>query len=250
MNAIEIVAVVLAGMGAGAINSIVGSGTLLTFPLLLAFGYSPVVANASNTLGVVPGAVCGAYGYRAELKGQRSFLARLTVSSALGSASGAALFLSLPSSVFKALIPILIGFACVLVIIQPRISARVVTRPVLRRPGTIGPGLFSATFLVGIYGGYFVGGQGIMLLAVLGLFLRRSLQECNGTKNVLAATANMVAAVAFIIAGRVAWEPALLIAAGSAAGGALGSRYGRRLSPRPLRALIVVVGAVSIARLA
>jgi uncharacterized membrane protein YfcA len=248
LSALEIVAVVLAGVGAGAVNSIVGSGTLLTFPVLLVIGYSPVVANASNTLGVVPGAMFGAYGYRAELTGQRRFVSRLAVASVLGGIAGALLFLSLPSGVFKAVVPILIGIACLLVIVQPRIAAFLADRPASRPAGTISPGLFAATFLVGVYGGYFGGGQGIMLLAVLGLFLRESLQRVNGTKNVLAATANTVAAVAFIIAGRVAWEPALLIAAGSSVGGIAGARFGRQLSQQALRGLIVVVGALTIAR--
>ncbi len=250
MSTLEVVAVILAGVGAGAINSVVGSGTLLTFPILLAFGYSPVVANASNTLGMVPGAVLGAHGYRAELKGQRSFVARLAASSVLGGAVGAALFLMLPPSVFKAVVPILIAIACILVIAQPRLAAAIAKRPTTRLPGTIGPVLLLAIFLVGIYGGYFGGGQGIMLLAILGLSLRQSLQKVNGTKNVLAATANMVGAIAFIIAGRVAFEPALLLAAGSAVGGHVGARFGRRLDPRLLRVLIVVVGIATIIRLA
>jgi hypothetical protein len=250
MTPLDAVAVVLAGAGAGAINAVVGSGTLITFPVLLLVGYSPVVANASNTLGLVPGAMAGAYGYRADLTGQGRFVARLALSSVLGGTAGAVLFLVLPAEVFKAVIPILIGVACVLVTAQPRLAAITAGRPTARPTGHISPGLFLATFLIGIYGGYFGGGQGIMLLAVLGLFLRQSLQKLNGMKNLLAATANLVAAVAFTIAGRVAWEPALLIAAGSTCGGIVGARYGRRFSPAALRGLVVVVGVVTIARLA
>jgi uncharacterized protein len=273
VSPLHIVLVVLAGVGAGTINSIVGSGSLLTFPLLLAIGYSPVVANASNTLGVVPGAVLGAYGYREELRGQWPLVGRLAIGSVLGGATGATLFLVLAPSVFKAAVPALIGVACVLIVLQPLIARRAASRstdaaspattePATTEPltsesltsgsltiGSLTPGLFIAVFLVGIYGGYFGGGQGIMLIAVLGLFLRASLQEVNGAKNVLAATANAVAAVAFTIAGHVAWEPALLIAAGSAVGGILGARYGRRLSPLVLRCAVVVVGVVTIVRL-
>ena len=266
MSPLHIVLVILAGLGAGTINSIVGSGSLLTFPLLLAIGYSPVVANASNTLGVVPGAVLGAYGYREELRGQWPLVGRLAVGSVLGGATGATLFLVLAPSVFKAAVPVLIGLACVLIVIQPLIARRAdrhstegptpagslttgSTATASLTIGSLTPGLFIAIFLVGIYGGYFGGGQGIMLIAVLGLFLRASLQEVNGAKNVLAATANAVAAIAFTIAGHVAWEPALLIAAGSAVGGILGARYGRRLSPLVLRCAVVVVGIVTIVRL-
>jgi uncharacterized membrane protein YfcA len=250
VSPLHIVEVILAGVGAGAINSVVGSGTLLTFPLLLAIGYSPVVANASNTVGVVPGAVLAAYGYRAELKGQGPFVARLAVASALGGACGATLFLILAPGVFKAVVPVLIGLACVLIVVQPLIARRAAAGSSDAPSRSLTPGLLVCLFLVGIYGGYFGGGQGIMLLAILGLFLHESLQKVNGTKNVLAATANAVAAIAFTIAGHVAWEPALLIAAGSAVGGVLGARYGRRLSPLLLRCLIVAVGVVTIVRLA
>jgi len=250
VSSLHIVEVILAGVGAGAINSMVGSGSLLTFPLLLAIGYSPVVANASNTVGVVPGAALAAYGYRAELKGQWPFVARLAVASALGGAGGATLFLVLAPGVFKAVVPILIGLACVLIVLQPLIAKRAVVSAAETPSRSVTPALLICLFLVGIYGGYFGGGQGIMLLAILGLFLHESLQKVNGTKNVLAATANAVGAVAFTIAGHVAWEPALLIAAGSSVGGILGVRYGRRLSPQLLRGVIVAVGIVTIVRLA
>ena len=129
MSSLHILEVVLAGVGAGAINSMVGSGSLLTFPLLLAIGYSPVVANASNTVGVVPGAALAAYGYRAELKGQGPFVARLAVASALGGACGATLFLVLAPGVFKAVVPVLIGLACVLIVCQPLIARRAAAAP-------------------------------------------------------------------------------------------------------------------------
>jgi len=158
--------------------------------------------------------------------------------------------LVLAPGVFKAVVPILIGLACVLIVLQPLIAKRAVVSAAETPSRSVTPALLICLFLVGIYGGYFGGGQGIMLLAILGLFLHESLQKVNGTKNVLAATANAVGAVAFTIAGHVAWEPALLIAAGSSVGGILGVRYGRRLSPQLLRGVIVAVGIVTIVRLA
>jgi hypothetical protein len=194
--------------------------------------------------------VLGAYGYKAELKGQGPFLVRLAVASILGGTLGAVLFLVLAPSVFKAVVLVLIGLALVLIMAQPLIARRAGTEAGRSPSRALSPGLFFAVFLVAIYGGYFGGGQGIMLLAILGLFLRESLQNVNGTKNVLAATANAVAAIAFTIAGHIAWEPALLLAAGSGAGGMLGSRFGLKLSPKLLRAIIVTVGVLTIVRLA
>jgi uncharacterized membrane protein YfcA len=259
VTAWQIVAVTAAGIGAGVVNSVVGSGTLLTFPLLLALGYSRPVANASNTIGVIPGAVVGAYGYREELTGHAGFVVRLAVSSVLGGALGAVLFLSLPPRAFNAVVPGLVALATVLVLVQPRLAARMAERDGERaKPGwRLSPGLFVSTFLVGVYGGYFGGGQGVLLLGVLGLFLGEALQKVNGVKNVLAATANAVAGVLFAFAPHVfhsaphiAWEPALLIFFGSALGGQIGSRFGRKLHPNVLRGLIVVVGIVTVARLA
>src|ERR1700720_72269 len=119
----EIAAIALAGMAAGAINTLVGSGTLITFPVLLAFGYAPVTANVSNTIGLVPGSVSGAVGYRRELAGQRRQVLRLGAMSVLGGATGAVLLLVLPASAFKAVVPAFIALALVLTLLQPRITA-------------------------------------------------------------------------------------------------------------------------------
>jgi uncharacterized membrane protein YfcA len=244
----EAVAIVAAGMAAGTINTVVGSGTLITFPVLLAFGYAPVTANVSNTIGLVPGSLSGAYGYRSELAGQRQRVVSYGLASLAGGLLGAVALLALPASAFKAIVPFFIAIALVLVVLQPRLAARLAAHrhhgsPTVRRVS------LGAVFASGVYGGYFGAAQGILLLAILGLALPDSLQRINGLKNVLAMVVNLVAGVVFIIASRVAWAPALLIMAGAVVGGQIGARYGRRLSPPVLRALIVVVGLVAIARL-
>ncbi len=247
MSALDVVVVVLAGVAAGTINTVVGSGTLITFPVLLAVGYSPLVANVSNTIGLVPGSVAGAIGYRRELAGQERRILRLGLAALLGGTTGAVLLLVLPEKAFKAIVPVFIAVALVLILLQPRISAHLAQRreePVEhRRLSSV------ATYLTGIYGGYFGAAQGIMLLAVLGVALPEPLQRVNGLKNVLAGLVNLIAGVVFVFRAPVAWAPALLIAGGSMLGGVLGARYGRRLSPVALRGLIVVVGLVAIAQL-
>jgi uncharacterized protein len=247
VSALDVVVVVLAGVAAGTINTVVGSGTLITFPVLLAVGYSPLVANVSNTIGLVPGSVAGAIGYRRELAGQERRILRLGLAALLGGTTGAVLLLVLPEKAFKAIVPVFIAIALVLILLQPRISAHLAQRreePVEhRRVSSV------ATYLTGIYGGYFGAAQGIMLLAVLGVALPEPLQRVNGLKNVLAGLVNLIAGVVFVFRAPVAWAPALLIAGGSMLGGVLGARYGRRLSPVALRGLIVVVGLVAIAQL-
>jgi uncharacterized protein len=246
--AAEIVAIAAAGMAAGAINTLVGSGTLITFPVLLAVGYSPVTANVSNTVGLVPGSVAGAIGYRRELRGQQTRTLRFALASLVGGITGAVLLLVLPDSAFEAIVPVFIGIALVTVVLQPRLEALVAQhRP---PPDEHGTGLPRAgVFVAGIYGGYFGAAQGILLLAILGLALPDDLQRINALKNVLAGVVNGVAAVVFIAVAHVAWGPAALIAAGSVVGAQLAARYGRRLSPRALRAVVVVVGVAAIVQL-
>ncbi len=248
MSVGEAAAIIAAGMAAGTINTVVGSGTLITFPVLLAFGYAPVTANVSNTVGLVPGSLSGAYGYRAELSGQRSRVLRYGLASLAGGVVGAVALLALPPSAFKAIVPFFIAIALVLVVVQPRLATRLAAQ---RRDGSPAARRVSlgAVFASGVYGGYFGAAQGILLLAILGLALPDSLQRINGLKNVLAMLVNLVAGVVFIFASRVAWAPALLIMTGAVLGGQIGARYGRRLSPPALRGLIVIVGIVAIVRL-
>lgn len=243
-------AILAAGAAAGTVNTIVGSGSLITFPTLLALGYPAVVANVTNTVGLVPGAISGSVGYRRELEGQRPRLVRLGVASALGGLTGGVLLLALPGTVFRQVVPVLILAACVLVVAQPRVSRWVQSR---RRGGdprqTGGPVLPVAVFATAVYGGYFGAAQGVLLIALLAIFLDDHLQRLNGAKNVLALVVNGVAALLFAAVSHVAWGAAALLAVGAVVGGQLGATVGRRLSPRLLRALVVVVGVVVAAKL-
>jgi uncharacterized protein len=247
VSPLECVLVLAAGIFAGAINTVVGSGTRVTFPVLLAIGYGPVVANVSNTLGLVPGSVSGAIGYRGELAGQRRRVLVLGTASLLGGIAGAVLLLSLPGSAFEAIVPVLIALALVLVVAQPRLTRLLAERRVARPHG--GPPLWAGVFGTGVYGGYFGAAQGVILLALLGIAIPDDLQRLNALKNVLAGIVNGVAAVVFVFAASVAWLPALLLAVSSAAGGQLGARIGRSLSAPVLRGVIVVVGVAAIVQL-
>lgn len=248
MSAGEIFAIAFAGLAAGTINTVVGSGTLITFPVLLAFGYPPVTANVSNTIGLVPGSVSGAIGYRRELAGQRGRILRLGAMSLAGGITGAALLLVLPSSAFKAIVPVFIAAALVLTLLQPRLTRWLLRREIdLERHVALLTPL--AVYLTGVYGGYFGAAQGILLLAILGVALTQDLQRTNALKNVLAGLTNGVAGVYFIFATHIDWGPAALIAVTSIAGAQVGARYGRRLPPAGLRAVICAVGIFAILRL-
>jgi uncharacterized membrane protein YfcA len=253
MSALEALLVLVAGVWAGAIITLVGSGSLVTFPVLLAVGYSPLTANVSNNLGVVPGSISGAHGYRRELRGQRGRLLRFAPASALGGVAGAILLLALPASAFEAIVPVFVAAGVVLVVLQPRLN-RALAR---RRAGDASgggvhggaPGL-AATALTGVYGGYFGAAQGVLLLAILGIAIDDDLQRVNALKVVLAGLVNFVAAIVFVIAApHIAWGAVALIAAGSAIGGQLGARVGRRLAAPAQRAGIVIVGRAAIAKL-
>ncbi|MFI7674972.1 sulfite exporter TauE/SafE family protein [Actinophytocola sp. NPDC049390] len=248
MTALEIVVIVAAGLFAGGINSVVGSGTLVTFPVLLALGYPPVVANVSNGLGLVPGSVGGAVGYRRELKGQTTRLLRFGAVTGLGAVVGALLLLTLPPGAFEAVVPVLIVLALVLVVLQPFIARKLAERSPDRHPHG-GVPLLVGVFLVGIYGGYFGAAQGVVLLALMGILLDDSLQRLNGVKNVTTAIANLVSGVVFVFVADVDWGVVGLLAGGSVVGGLIGARIGRRLRPFWLRAAIVVVGTVAIVQL-
>ncbi len=306
----EALAILGAGLASGAVNAVVGSGSLITFPTLLAFGVPPVVANVSNNVGQVPGNVSGAVGYRRELAGQRSRLVRLGVIAAAGSAGGAAALLSLPSSSFQVIVPVLILTACALVLVQPWLSARIIARRARRagsrggrgaaagsrrrppgppaadgsdgrpggppaadgsdgRPGgppaagsggrlgrppvedreRLSPPLGAGVLASAAYGGYFGAAQGVLVIGLLGTFLDETLQRVNAAKNVLVAVVNGVAAIIYLIFAHIDWLAVLLIAVGSAAGGALGARFGRRLPPLALRIFVVLIGVVSAVKL-
>lgn len=241
----EAVAVVAAGVLAGGINAVVGSGSLITFPTLVAVGLDPISANVSNNIGLVPGSFTGAYGYRAELEGQRDRLLRLGAASALGSLIGGVLLLFLDPKVFHYVVPVLIGISCVLVLVQPKLNGWLTSS----HKAHGGVGLWLGVLGAGIYGGYFGAAQGVLLIGLLGSFLDDPLQRVNGAKNVLALIVNGVAAVLFILIAPVNWWAVLAVAVGAAVGGVLGARIGRRIPAPLLRGVIVAVGVVAIIKL-
>ncbi len=248
MSPIAALAIVGVGLLAGTINTIVGSGSLITFPTLLALGYPPVVANVSNTVGLVTGSISGAIGYRRELEGQWHRLRTLGSASLAGGLTGGLLLLALPASVFRDVVPVLILVACALVALQPRLARRraAADRPLRPHGGRL---LFAGVFFTGVYGGYFGAAQGVMLIALLGIFLEDGLLRLNATKNVLAALVNGIAAVLFILFAHVDWAVAGLLAAGAIVGGQVGASLGRRIPANWLRAAIIVVGVAVAVRL-
>jgi uncharacterized membrane protein YfcA len=248
LTSLEALAVLLAGAGAGTINAAVGSGTLITFPVLLAVGYPPLLANVSNNVGLVPGSLAAAFGYRRELAGQWPRTLRLAIASVVGALLGAIALLRLPDDAFRAIVPVFIAAALVLVVAQPTLTRRLAARH--GRPGIRGGRTtVAAVGLTGVYGGYFGAAQGIILVSVLGIALPEPLQRVNAVKNVLAGAANSTAALVFVAVADISWTAVLLIATGSTIGALLGARYGRRLPANVLRGLIVVVGLVAMGQL-
>jgi hypothetical protein len=249
--------IALAGVGAGAINAIVGSGTLITFPTLVALGFPPVTATMSNAVGLVAGGVSGTWGYRRELRGQGKRLRWQIPASFLGAGVGAWLLLHLPEKVFIQVVPVLLVAALLLVVFGPRIQgwARKRAEQSGKSLEHVSPKKMAAlvfgTFAVGIYGGYFTAAQGILLIGIMGALLPESMQRMNAAKNLLSLVVNVVAAVAYTVVAfdRISWLAVGLIAVGSLIGGFLGAHYGRRLSPGVLRAVIVVVGLIGLWRL-
>lgn len=234
MTAADVALLLAAGFVAGGINAAVGSGTLITFPTLLAMGVPPVLANGTNCLGLVPGSVSGAYAFR-DVLDRGLWRWALTVS--LAAVGGALLVLVLPSSVFAAAVPWLILLAVLLVAVQPLI-VRHLPPPSRRSSGV-------AMAASGFYGGYFGAGQGIAFLAALATSGVKSIHEANGAKNVLAGVANASAAVVFIVGGQVWWAAAGVLAVSSLAGGLLGGRITRRMPASALRVLIIAVGLIA-----
>ncbi len=243
--------IIAVGVVAGTVNTIVGAGSLLTFPTLLFLGYPPLVANVSNTVGLVPGTISGAIGYRRELAGQGMRARPLLVAAGLGGLTGACLLLILPAAAFARIVPVLILVACALVAIQPRLSAWVLERRARAGVAHVGGGwmLVVGVYLTGIYGGYFGAAQGVILIALLAILVEDDLQRLNGLKNLITVVINGVSAILFIFLAPVAWPAAILLAIGSIVGGQLGAVVGRRLSPFALRAAIITVGTVVAVRL-
>ena len=252
MDLLSSIFVFFAGLWAGTINAVVGSGTLVTFPVLIALGVTPVVASMSNAMGLVAGTAAGAWGYRRELKGRGLQLLKLLPASLLGGITGAWLLLHLPEKVFHYVAPVLLVLALLMVVFQPRLQAWVRNReenPVHaikdKRHGIL---LIVLVYLAGVYGGYFVAAQGILLVGILGVFLTGTIQNANAMKNILVLGVNLVAAVSYLLFAfdRINWLVVLLIAVSSTIGGLLGSKVGRRLSPAVLRTIIFALGLMAL----
>ena len=259
MTSVQALLIVIVGIGAGVMNAVVGAGTLLTFPTLLLLGFSPVVANVSNTVGLVPGSIMASIGYRLTLRGRGPVVRRLLVATSVGGLSGGALLVLLPGRAFDAVVPWLLLGAALLAALQPRIAVAVALRRAAQAGtrvddgaptvpgGPVGPWFFLGILLTGIYGGYFGAAQGVILLVILGLALGGPLNEHNGIKNILGGSINLVSALLFIAIADVDWRVAGLLAVGSTIGGALGGRYGRRLPSSALRVLLVAIAVVAAA---
>lgn len=256
MTFLEICIILVAGLWAGAINTIVGSGTLVTFPVLVSMGVPPVTATISNAMGLIAGNFTGAWGYRKELKGLEKTLWKLVPCSLVGGILGAYLLLHLPASVFESISPVLVGIALLFVIFQPKLQAVVRAR---REGKSVSPAdgdhqppiLYVLVFFAGIYGGYFVAAQGVLLLGILGVFLLASLQGANAIKTVLVAAVNLIAGISYVLFAfdRIDWWVVLLIAISSTVGSWVGAKIGRRMKPVVLRTIIVILGLAAIVKM-
>lgn len=247
LSALNHLVVVGTGFAAGVVMSSVGVASLVSFPVLVALGLPPVVANASSTVGLVPAGLSGTFGYRRELAAHPRVTARIVATSAAGSVGGAIALLALPPDVFEALVPWLILFACLLVGVQPTIAGRLRARRGEADSDRLVPSMPTTAALgaTGIYGGYFGAGQGVMVVAVLGLGLDIELKVVNALKTLAVLAANVVASVVFVVAADLEWTVILLLGLGSVAGGYIGAHIGRRLPDRLFRGLVVIGGTAA-----
>jgi uncharacterized membrane protein YfcA len=241
MTISTVTAIALVGLFAGSINSVVGSGGLLTFPLLVSTGLSPVSANIANNLGVLPGILAATLSYRRLLKGEMATLGPLLALAGAGGIVGAVLLLSFPPELFEAVVPFLVLFATTLVLAGPAIKKAMRVRTLRKRSESGGP-LSASTFLACIYGGYFGAGQGIILLAYLTILLRGSLQRANAYKNAIVSVSNGTAAVIFVSIATVEWWVVAILAVSSSIGGALGGRFCQLIPEGVYRVVIGFVG--------
>ena len=247
MNWPEAVILLVAGILAGGINAVVGSGSLVTFPVLIALGYPPIVANVTNNIGILPGSVVAAWVNRHELAGQRRRLIELGIVAAVGGAIGAGLLLLLPATVFDFVVPALLILAISLVILGPIFKTRLSHWQAPADSKRARVSLGTSIFGTAIYGGYFGAAQGVLLLSFLSMQLRGTLHQANAYKNVLTATANVAAAIVFVSSMEVAWLAVLAIAIGAFIGGQIGARVGRRIPDLIYRIAIVVIGLLALA---
>jgi len=247
LSPLHVVLVLGAGLVAGIFNGVAGGGSLISFPLLLALGYPALTANVTNTVGIWPGYLGSAAGYRTEIAGQKVRLVRLSPAAIGGGVIGAILLLTTPSADFTRLAPYLILAAAALFAVQPllrraldRGSPTSATRTVLLQGGTFG---------ASIYGGYFGAGMGVMLLAILGLALPDSIARTSGLRTVLSILINGVAAIVFLVHGGLAWDAVWLLAGGSLVGGWIGARVALAIPAAALRAVVILIGVGTAVKL-
>jgi uncharacterized membrane protein YfcA len=244
MNAGQVTLLVATSAGAGVMNAMAGGGTILTYPALLFVGESAITANATSTVALLPGAAASLFGYRREVAENREWLKTLFLPSLLGGSLGAFLLLRTPAKIFAGLAPFLILFATVLFMLQGAVArwARSTGR---EHSGRTSGRLTAAVlyqFGVGVYGGYFGAGIGILMLAVLGFLGLSDIHAANGIKNFFAMCINGVAAGYFILRGAVNWPAALIMIAGATAGGYVGAGFARRIGKEKARAAVVIIG--------
>ena len=245
MRLIPVLVMLCAAFIAGAINSIAGGGTLLTFPILIWLGLDAKVANGTSTVALWPGLFGGLYGYRKELENSSTILIRLGGTSIVAGAVGAWLLIKTPSPVFARLVPFLILFATILFMSQSAINQRFKFGKLDEQPHAgwwIGAMVFQ--FFSAMYGGYFGAGNGILMLAALGLLGLNELNRANGIKNFLGICINSIAVLAFSLNGLVVWQDSLVMACGALAGGYFGARMAVRVGQRWVRRGVVVIGLV------
>lgn len=233
----------LAGFAAGAVNAAAGGGTLIVFPALLAAGVPALTANVTASVGLIAGPVGGSLAYREELRGQRHRLIACGLASVLGGAVGALLLLATPGDGFRTFVPYLILTAVALLMAGPRIQAMLRARGRESHPDAQASSrTLLALAITTIYGGYFGAGQGVMLLAILGIALHDELQRINALKGVLGGLSSGAGVIVFVIAGHVDWGFAAVLGAGAYFGATFGVRIARRLPPQVLRATIAILG--------
>lgn len=245
MTLLQAALIVGSGVIAGAMNAVAGGGTLLTFPTLIWTGLSPIHANATNTVALVPGALAGAWGYRREMQNTEAKRYLLLIPSLIGGLIGGILLRYTPPATFAALVPGLILFAVILFALQEPIQRRLRGAQAQTEPATTSRWLWGASvlqLLTGIYGGYFGAGMGIMMLATLGLLGFANIHQMNGLKNLLGTTINFTAALYFVYAGLVHWPEALVMAVGAIVGGYGGAGLARKLGAKFVRWSVIVIG--------
>jgi uncharacterized membrane protein YfcA len=245
MSLLNILMMVAAAFAAGVINSIAGGGTLITFPVLIWLGLDPKVANATSTVALWPGLFGGLFGYRRELENSSTILLRLGITSVIGGGVGAWLLIWTPSLTFARLVPFLILFATILFMAQGSINRRLRLQQPVAEPQTswwLGAIVFQ--FFSAAYGGYFGAGNGILMLAAMGILGLHDINRANGIKNFLGICINSIAVLSFALMGLVVWPDALLMAGAALMGGYFGARMAVRVNQITVRRAIVLIGFI------